>query len=251
LVEPARGTSSWDGLLQPGVRVEIWSDVVCPWCYIGKRRFERALQSFPHDVEVIYRSFELDPTAPVGGVERSVESLGRRYGGAERVAAMQEHVREQAADEGLAFRLGDTLHVNSGAAHRVLHLALDEGGAAVQARLKEALMSAYFEDARDLSDSAVLQEVALGVGLDADRVAEVLVTDEYADAVRADVVQAAAYGANGVPFFVFEGQYAVSGAQPTELFSQVLEQVREATRASAATVVAGTTGEVCGAEGCD
>ena len=232
------------------MKVEIWSDVVCPWCYIGKRRLEKALESFPHPVDVVYRSFELDPTAPVGGAERSVESLGRRYGGTERVLAMQERVREQAAAEGLTFRLGETLHVNSVAAHRLLHLALDEGGTEVQARLKEALMSAYFEQARDLSDPAVLHDVAVASGLEVTRVDEVLAGEEYAEAVRADVAQAAAYGANGVPFFVFEGQYAVSGAQPTAVFGEVLEQVWEATRPAPLTVAAGSSGEVCGPDGC-
>jgi predicted DsbA family dithiol-disulfide isomerase len=232
------------------VKVEIWSDVVCPWCYIGKRRFERALAAFPHEVEVVYRSFELDPTAPVGGAERSVESLGRRYGGVEQVLAMQENVAQQAAVEGLSFRLGETLHVNSIAAHRLLHLALDEHGAQVQAGLKEALMSAYFEDARDLSDPVVLREVSVAAGLEAARVDTVLAGDEYAGAVRADVAQAAAYGASGVPFFVFESQYAVSGAQPTEVFSQVLDQVWQATNPSPVTLVSSPTGDVCGPDGC-
>ena len=233
------------------MKVEIWSDVVCPWCYIGKRRFEKAMEAFPHKVEVVYRSFELDPSAPVRGEERSVESLGRRYGGVERVLAMQEHVREQAAAEGLSFRLGETRHVNTVDAHRLLHLALDDGGREVQARLKEALMSAYFEDARDVSDPAVLGEVAVTAGLDPARVDAVLAGDEFRDAVRDDVARAAAYGAGGVPFFVFEEQYAVSGAQPTEVFTDVLDQVWQATRPTPVTVVAGSTGDVCGPEGCD
>jgi len=235
------------------VKVEIWSDVVCPWCYIGKRRFEQALAGFAHEVEVSYRSFELDPSAPVGGWERSVESLARRYGGVERVVAIQEHVREQAAAEGLSFRLGETLHVSSLDAHRLLHLALDEGRE-TQARLKESLMSAYFEEARDLSDHAVLREIATRAGLDGRRVDEVLAGDAYADAVRADVARAASYGATGVPFFVLEGRYAVSGAQPTEVFAQVLEQVWEATRHAPLQVVPGVAdqaGEVCGPQGCD
>lgn len=132
------------------MKVEIWSDVVCPWCYIGKRRFERALEAFPHEVEVVFRSFELDPAAPVRSGETVTASLARKYGGAERVAAMQEHVRRQAADEGLVFRLDETPHANTVDAHRLLHLALDEYGLEVQARVKEALMSAYFEDARDV-----------------------------------------------------------------------------------------------------
>ena len=233
------------------MKVEIWSDVVCPWCYIGKRRFEKALAAFPHEVEVVYRSFELDPSAPVGSGERSVDSLARKYGGAERVAAMQEHVAQQAAAEGLSFRLGDTLHVNTVRAHRLLHLALDEHGPQVQARLKQALMAAYFEQALDVSDPDVLRTVATESGLDAGRVDEVLAGDDYESAVRADVAQATAFGAGGVPFFVLEGQYAVSGAQPTEVFEQVLQQVWEATRPTPVSIVAAATGDVCGPEGCD
>jgi predicted DsbA family dithiol-disulfide isomerase len=233
------------------VKVEIWSDVVCPWCYLGKRRFEHAVDAFPHEVEVTYRSFELDPSAPVGGGETTLASLARKYGGAERVAAMQEHVWQQAADEGLTFLLDETLHVNTVDAHRLLHLALDEGGVDVQARLGEALMAAYFESARDVSDHTVLRDVAVSVGLDAHRVDAVLAGEEYAEAVRADIAQAAAYGAAGVPFFVLEGQYAVSGARPTEVFAQVLEQVWNATRPAPVTVVAGAEGDVCGPEGCD
>jgi predicted DsbA family dithiol-disulfide isomerase len=232
------------------MKVEIWSDVVCPWCYIGKRRFERALEAFPHEVEVVFRSFELDPAAPVRSGETVTASLARKYGGAERVAAMQEHVRRQAADEGLVFRLDETPHANTVDAHRLLHLALDEYGLEVQARVKEALMSAYFEDARDVSDPAVLREVATAAGLESGRIEAVLTGDEYADDVRADVAAAAAYGANGVPFFVFEGRYAVSGAQPAEVFGRALEQVGEATRPSPVTVVAGAAGDVCGPDGC-
>jgi predicted DsbA family dithiol-disulfide isomerase len=232
------------------MKVEIWSDVVCPWCYIGKRRFERALEAFPHEVEVVFRSFELDPAAPVRSGETVTASLARKYGGAERVAAMQEHVRRQAADEGLVFRLDETPHANTVDAHRLLHLALDEYGPEVQARVKEALMSAYFEDARDVSDPAVLREVATAAGLESGRIEAVLTGDEYADDVRADVAAAAAYGANGVPFFVFEGRYAVSGAQPAEVFGRALEQVWEATRPSPVTVVAGAAGDVCGPDGC-
>jgi len=232
------------------MKVEIWSDVVCPWCYIGKRRFERALEAFPHEVEVVFRSFELDPAAPVRSGETVTASLARKYGGAERVAAMQEHVRRQAADEGLVFRLDETPHANTVDAHRLLHLALDEYGLEVQARVKEALMSAYFEDARDVSDPAVLREVAMAAGLESGRIEAVLTGDEYADDVRADVAAAAAYGANGVPFFVFEGRYAVSGAQPAEVFGRALEQVWEATRPSPVTVVAGAAGDVCGPDGC-
>jgi predicted DsbA family dithiol-disulfide isomerase len=231
------------------VKVEIWSDVVCPWCFIGKRRFEQAVAAFPHPVEVVFRSFELDPSAPVGGSETVTASLAQKYGGEARVAQMQEHVAQLADEVGLHLRLDETLHTNSVDAHRLLHLALEKGGPAVQHTVKDALLAAYFEEVRDVSDHAVLREVAVGAGLDAAEVEEVLGSDRYREAVSADIEQARAYGANGVPFFVFEDAYAVSGAQPTEVFAQVLDQVWAATRPAPLAVVAG--GEVCGPEGCD
>ena len=231
------------------MKVEIWSDVVCPWCFIGKRRFEQAAAAFPHPVEVVYRSFELDPSAPVGGTETVTASLAQKYGGEARVAQMQEHVAQLADEVGLHLRLDETLHTNTVDAHRLLHLALERGGPELQHALNEALLAAYFEDVRDVSDHAVLREIAVGAGLDAAEVDDVLAGDRYRDAVVADIEQARAYGAGGVPFFVFEGAYAVSGAQPTEVFADVLEQVWEATRPAPLPVVAG--GEVCGPEGCD
>ena len=232
------------------MKVEIWSDVVCPWCFIGKRRFEQAVAAFPHPVDVVYRSFELDPSAPVGGTETVTASLAQRYGGEARVAQMQEHVAQLAGEVGLHLRLGETLHTNTVDAHRLLHLALDQGGPTAQHTLQEALLAAYFEDVRDVSDHGVLREVSVGAGLDPVDVDEVLAGDRYRDAVSADIDQARAYGAGGVPFFVFEGAYAVSGAQPTEVFGQVLEQVWEATRPALVTL-GGTEGDVCGPEGCD
>ncbi len=231
------------------MKVEIWSDVVCPWCFIGKRRFEQAAAAFPHPVEVVYRSFELDPSAPVGGTETVTASLAQKYGGEARVAQMQEHVAQLASEAGLELRLDETLHTNTVDAHRLLHLALERGGPELQHAMNEALLSAYFEDVRDVSDHAVLREIAVSTGLDAAEVDEVLDGDRYRDAVVADIEQALAYGAGGVPFFVFEGAYGVSGAQPTEVFADVLEQVWQATRPAPLPVVAG--GEVCGPEGCD
>jgi predicted DsbA family dithiol-disulfide isomerase len=232
------------------VKVEIWSDVVCPWCFIGKRRFEQAVAAFPHPVDVVYRSFELDPSAPVGGTETVTASLAQRYGGEERVAQMQEHVAQLAGEVGLHLRLDETLHTNTVDAHRLLHLALGRGGPTAQRTLQEALLAAYFEDVRDVSDHEVLREVAVGAGLDRAEVDGVLASDRYRDAVSADIEQARAYGAGGVPFFVFEGAYAVSGAQPTEVFGQVLEQVWEATKPALVTLGA-AEGDVCGPEGCD
>ena len=222
---------------------------MCPWCFIGKRRFEQAVAAFRHPVEVVYRSFELDPSAPVGGDETVAASLAQKYGGEARVAQMQDHVAHLAEEVGLHLRLGETLHTNTVDAHRLLHLALDRGGPTVQHTLQEALLAAYFEDVRDVSDHAVLREVATGAGLEGAEVDDVLAGARYRDAVEADIERARAYGAGGVPFFVFEEAYAVSGAQPTETFTQVLDQVWQATQPALVTL-GGTEAEVCGPEGC-
>jgi predicted DsbA family dithiol-disulfide isomerase len=209
------------------VKIEIWSDVVCPWCFVGKRRLESALAEFPHrdDVEVVYRSFELDPTAPVHGHELSTDVIAKKYRRSEaEMRQMQQQLVDLAAVEGLDFKLFETVHTNTVDAHRLLHLALETGGPALQVELKEALLSAYFEQARNVGDHDVLTEVAVAAGLDEARVREVLAGDEYAVAVRADVDQARAYGATGVPFFVIDSRYGISGAQPKELFAQALQQ---------------------------
>ena len=232
------------------MKVEIWSDVVCPWCFIGKRRFEQAVAGFGHSVEVVYRSFELDPSAPVGGDETVTASLARKYGGEARVAQLQEHVAHLAEEVGLHLRLGETLHTNTVDAHRLLHLALERGGPTVQHTVQEALFAAYFEDVRDVSDHAVLREVAIGAGLDGSEVDDVLAGARYRDAVEADIERARAYGAGGVPFFVLEEAYAVSGAQPTDTFAQVLQQVWQATQPDLVTL-GGTDADVCGPEGHD
>lgn len=229
------------------MRIDIWSDVVCPWCYVGKRRLEQALADFPHaeQVDVVWHSFELDPGAPQHGDELTTPVLARKYGrGEAEMVQMQQQLIDVAAGDGLAFRLFDTVHTRTVDAHRLLHLALDSGH---QDALKEALLAAYFTDARNVGDHDVLREVAVGAGLDAGRVDEVLASDEYAAQVRADVDQARAYGATGVPFYVVDGRYGISGAQPAEVFGQVLAQAW-AERAPSLQVVG--TGDVCGPDGC-
>ena len=233
------------------MRIEIWSDVVCPWCYIGKRRLEKALAGFEHadQVEVVYRSFELDPSAPQHGHEPTLTTLARKYGRSEaEMRQMMQHVSDTAAEEGLAFRLLDNVHTNTVDAHRLLHLALESGGPAQQRDLKEALLAAYFTRAEDVGDHAVLTAAATTAGLDAGRVAEVLSGEEYADAVAADVAQARAYGATGVPFFVVDERYGISGAQPTEVFSQVLTQAWAESHPVLQTV--GGDADACGPDGC-
>jgi predicted DsbA family dithiol-disulfide isomerase len=235
------------------MRIEIWSDVVCPWCFIGKRRLERALDGFAHrdDVEVVYRSFELDPSAPTPATERMDQVLARKYGGGEENARrMMAQVTQVAADEGLEYHLDRTLRGNTVDAHRLLHLALDESGPRVQAELKESLMTAYFTRAEDITDPDVLRKAATDAGLDPSRVDAVLASREYAEAVRADVDQARAFGASGVPFFVVDRKYAVSGAQPTEVFTQVLDRAWTESHPQLTVLGQGADGDVCGPDGC-
>ncbi|MBB6626651.1 DsbA family oxidoreductase [Nocardioides sp. KIGAM211] len=236
------------------MRIEIWSDVVCPWCYIGKRRLETALAGFAHadEVEVVYRSFELDPSAPHHGHELTTPVLARKYGRSEaEMRQMQQQLVATAAEEGLAFRLLENVHTNTIDAHRILHLALETGGPALQRDLKEALLAAYFVNAEDIGDHDVLRRAATTAGLDEARVTEVLESDEFAGAVQADIAQARAYGATGVPFFVIDQAYGVSGAQPAEAFSQVLDQAWAASHPVLDMVASPAGGgETCGPDGC-
>ncbi len=209
------------------MKIDIWADVVCPWCYIGKRRLESALTEFRHgdDVEVVWHSFELDPTAPAVGTETVPEMLGRRYGGGEEAGRrMIAQVDEVAAGEGLAFDQSKALHASSHDAHRLLHLARAEGAPGTQDVLKERLMSAYFVEGRDIADADVLAEMAVAAGLDAARVDEVLAGEEFDDAVADDIARAGEYGATGVPFFVIDGRYGISGAHPTDVLVSAIER---------------------------
>ncbi len=208
------------------MRVDIWSDVICPWCYVGKARFEKALSSFAHrdEVEVIYHSFELDPSSPRGQRESNLEMLSKKFGKSPAEAlAMDDQVGTLARAEGLGFDserpVGNTFDI-----HRVLHLGLDRGG---QRELLGAVNEAYFAQARDVFDRDVLTEVAAGAGLDAAEVGKVLDGDDYADEVRQDEAQARQIGISGVPFFVFDMALGASGAQPAELFTSALNQAWE------------------------
>jgi predicted DsbA family dithiol-disulfide isomerase len=205
------------------MRVDIWSDVVCPWCYVGKARFERALGEFEHrdEVEVVYRSFELDPGHPKDERETVLKMLSTKYGMPEAQArAADARVGQLAEAEGLGFDsnrpAGNTFDI-----HRVLHLGREKG---VQLKLITAINQAYFAQARQVFDPDVLTEVAAGAGLDAGAVAEVLDGDAYADAVRQDELEARQLDISGVPFFVLDMALGVSGAQATETFADALNQ---------------------------
>jgi predicted DsbA family dithiol-disulfide isomerase len=205
------------------MRVDIWSDVVCPWCYVGKARFEQALSDFTHrdEVEVTYHSFELDPDYPKDGRETAVSLLSRKYGIPEAQArAADARVAGLAAAEGLGFDSGRPVG-NTFDIHRVIHLGREKG---MQQELITAVNEAYFAAARQVFDRDVIIEVAAGAGLEASAVQEVLDGDAYADAVRQDELEARQLGISGVPFFVFDMALGVSGAQPAETFTSALNQ---------------------------
>ena len=231
--------------------IEIWSDVVCPWCYLGKRRLETALRDFAHgdEVQVVYRSFELYPAAPHEGTEPVAHALGRKYGGGPDAGRrMVQQMVDLGAAEGLDLDFAAAPYTRTLDAHRLLHLALVDGGPELQTQVKEAMLDAYFAQARSMADHDVLRDVAVSAGLDPARVDDVLTSDKLADRVQADLAQARAYGVTGVPFFVVDRSYAVSGAQPAEVFTQVLERAWSAPSAGLQVL---PDGRVCGPDGCE
>ncbi|MFF2495885.1 DsbA family protein [Agromyces sp. NPDC058064] len=208
------------------IKIDIWSDIACPWCYIGKRHLEEGLAALGDDapdVEIEYHSFELSPDTPLDFEGSTVEYLAERKGmPVERVEQMLEHVTGVAAKAGLDYHFEKVAHTKTLKAHELLHFAKAHGK---QLELKERLLKAYFVEGGRVNRIDELVVFASEVGLDADAAREALESGRYAADVQADIAQAGAYGINGVPFFVFEGKYGVSGAQPAEVFGQVLTQV--------------------------
>ena len=211
----------------PGVKVEIWSDVVCPWCYIGKRRFEDALSRFPHaaDVQVEWRAFELDPRATSGVAGQAgglAPALAAKLGTSpERAQEMLDSTTATAAAEGLEYHFERAVPANTADAHQLVQLAGQRG---VQDAVKERLMRAYFTEGEALGDREVRVRLGAEAGLAAEEARAVLAEGRLLEAVRADEAEAAALGARGVPFFVVDRRYGVSGAQPAEQFLAVLER---------------------------
>ncbi|MGO8961840.1 MAG: DsbA family oxidoreductase [Streptosporangiaceae bacterium] len=214
------------------MHVDIWSDVVCPWCYLGKRRFERALESSgaQDDITVTYHSFELDPAMPPGITLPTVEMLASKYRMTpEQADEAQRQMEQRAAADGLTFRMDGLVSGNTRDAHRLLQLAKVSGH---QADLIERLHHAYFSDQASIFDHASLVSLAAEAGLDPDEAAEVLASGQYGDAVDADEEMARSLGATGVPFFVVGRRYAFSGAQSPETIAEVLERARADASAS-------------------
>ncbi|MFG3660683.1 DsbA family oxidoreductase [Streptomyces sp. NPDC047706] len=232
------------------MRVEIWSDIACPWCYVGKARFEKALAAFPHrdEVEVVHRSFELDPGRAKDDVQPVLTMLAKKYGMSEAQArAGEDNLGAQAAAEGLEYRTRDRDHGNTFDMHRLLHLAKEHGR---QDELMQRLYRANFAEEQSVfNDDERLVGIATGAGLDEAEVRKVLADPRaYADEVRADEREAAQLGANGVPFFVLDRKYGVSGAQPAEVFERALTQAWG--ERTPLTLIDDGEADACGPDGC-
>lgn len=230
------------------MKIEIWSDVACPWCFIGKRRFEAALERFPHraSVEVTWRSYQLDPSLPEHYDGTELDYLSTRKGmPAQQVSQMFDHVARQGKAEGLNYRFDSVVVANSFTAHRLIHLAAAHGR---QDEAKERLLSDHFEHGKDIGSREYLTSLALDLGISQDEAEELFTTDKYADAVRFDFEEGRSLGISGVPFFVIDRKYGLSGAQPAETFSAALNQAWQ--EANPLVLVNSADGEACGPDGC-
>ncbi|HKU30182.1 MAG TPA: DsbA family oxidoreductase [Arthrobacter sp.] len=230
------------------MKIEIWSDVACPWCYIGKRRFETALAAFPHrdSVDIKWRSYQLDPSIPEHYEGTELDYLSKRKGmNPAQVSQMFDHVAAQGKGEGLNYRFDNVVVANSFTAHRLIHLAAAHGK---QDQAKELLLSGHFEHGKDIGSQEYLSELGQQLGLPEVEVAELFSTDKYAEDVRGDIAEARMLGVTGVPFFVIDRKYGLSGAQPSEVFTQALIQAWQ--EANPLVAVGTADAEACGPDGC-
>lgn len=219
------------------MKIEVWSDFACPFCYIGEKRLEKAIAGIP-SVDVVFRSFELDPTADKNVVSNTVDRFAEKYGlTLDEAAARVEEISELGRAEGIDFRYAETRYTNTFDALRLAKFAQEKGHAEIIGRLFDA----YFTKNLELSDFAVLKKIAAECGLDSAEVDAVLNSDRYAAEVRADEMEAARLGVHGVPFFVIGGKYGLSGAQPIEIIRRAVEDYRAETSLD---------GMTCGADGC-
>ena len=230
------------------LRINIWSDIACPWCYVGKRRLERALAQFPEreGVDIVWRAFELNPSAPREDDEGQYSvRLAKKYGTSVRDAeAMISRMSGVAKDEGLNMNFEIIRPGNTFNAHRLLHLALGQG---LQDAVKERFFRGYFSEGEAIGNDDTLLRLAVDAGLQAEQVKSVLGSQAYAQEVREDETEARELGISGVPFFVLAESYGVSGAQPSEVLTEALEQAYRATKEPTPEY---SQGAVCGPEGC-
>ena len=233
------------------MKIDIWSDVVCPFCYVGKRRLENALAQFAHrdEVEVVWHSFELTPEfQPIPGQSVYASLAAKKGVSVAEGKAMSDHMAQVAKEVGLDFNFERTIPANTFQAHQLIHFAAAKG---VQDRAKERLFYAYYTEGQNIGDPDTLAQLAAEIGLDADEARAALTAGTYAEAVRLDEYHAQQINVRGVPFYVFEDKYAVSGAQPSELFAEVLEKVWEELKPAKPALVSVADGPVCGPDGCE
>jgi predicted DsbA family dithiol-disulfide isomerase len=214
------------------MRIEIFSDVICPWCFIGKRRFETAISRLRDrgvDVQVDYsfRPFQLDPTAPTDSPTPAKDAYAKKFGGPERATEILDHVTSVAAQDNITFNMDIAVRANTFLAHRLLSYALKQHGAAVQIPLKECIMDAYFTNGKNISDIDVLADCAESAGIDRTEAHTFLSGDEFVDEVRNEIAEATEYGVTAVPTFIINGQWSVPGAQDVEMFERIIERILE------------------------
>jgi predicted DsbA family dithiol-disulfide isomerase len=221
---------------RPTVTVEVWSDVVCPWCYIGKRKFASGLTQVQSELaeagvdvafDVSYHPYQLDPTAAPGVAGPVLDAYAKKFGGPERAAAIIANVSERAAEVGLDFRMDRALRANTLLAHRLIWLAGQPDSPVAQDAMKERLLQAYFHDGVNIGDPDVLADCAADVGFDRDEVHEFLASGRGTDEVRAELDHASDNGITAVPTYVVNGRWAIPGAQEPETFAQVLRKMAD------------------------
>ena len=217
-----------DGNATDSMKIEIWSDIVCPWCYLGKRRFEKALAAFEgrDDVRIAHRSFQLDPTRAKGETSSRRAMLRSKYQlSEEQVRAMDQKMEQTAAAAGLEYHLTEAgMTGNTLDAHQLVHLAASHGR---EDKMIERLYKAYFTEQRSIFDLESLIDLAREEGLDGAEVRDALDSGRYVEAVQRDLNEARSLGVTGVPFFVIDGRYGISGAQATDIFSRALTMAAE------------------------
>lgn len=234
------------------LKIQIWSDVMCPFCYIGKRKLEEALSQFENkdSVAIEWKSFQLDPSFTATPNESIIDHLAEKYQkNTDWAKTMVQNMTQNAKASGLDFHFEKAILANSLHAHRLLHLAKKHH---LSNQLEEVLFKAYLTDGKNVNDLVTLKELGLEVGLEAEAIEEVLHSNMYADAVQEDQEEAQAIGVSGVPFFVIDNKYTVSGAQPSEVFLKTLEKAWEEGQFRSKIILQNTTDEnSCGIDGCE
>lgn len=214
------------------MRIEIFSDVICPWCFIGKRRFETAISRLRErgvnaDVDYVFRPFQLDPSAPTDSPTPAKDAYAKKFGGEEKATEILQHVTSVAAQDNITFNMDIAVRANTFLAHRLLCYALKQHGAAVQIDLKEKIMDAYFTNGLNIGEVSVLADCAESVGIPQKDAIAFLDSDSLVDEVRAEIAEASEYGITAVPTFIINGQWSVPGAQDVDMFERIIERILE------------------------